>query len=113
MKKKFIPAFLLAGGLALSAGSLPLVEKVLTTEPSVISEPSALITDASGFKPAGDYSVEFKLKSGKDKTSLIKLFGESGDRKAWTVTVVDSAISFVDPTCLPSPDIVNNRLNSD
>ena len=34
MKKKFIPAFLLAGGLALSAGSLPLVEKVLTTEPS-------------------------------------------------------------------------------
>lgn len=113
MKKKFIPAFLLAGGLALSAGSLPLVEKVLTTEPSVISEPSALITDASGFKPAGDYSVEFKLKSGKDKTSLIKLFGETGDRKAWTVTVGDSAISFVDPTCLPSPDIVNSRLNSD
>ncbi len=112
MKKHLLP-ILLGVGVSLSAAVVPLVEKEFSTEPVAGGNDKELLTDATGFKPSGDYSVEFKLKTSKEKKSQIRLFGENGDRKAWALTVADSLITFDDPSCIPANDTVSQRLNSD
>lgn len=100
-------------GLTLSAAVVPLVEKELTADPIGGGADKEMLTDATGFHPTGDYSVEFKLKAGKDKKSKIRLYGETGDRKAWSLTVGDSLMTFDDPSCKPANDTISRRLNSD
>ena len=111
MKKQTFP-ILLATGLSVAVFAAPTVEKALTGEPLVQGQASALLKSADGFAPTGDYTVEMKLKPAHSAKSLVRIFGEAGDRSGYTFTVGDTSVVFHDPTILPYPDVVFERLNS-
>jgi len=100
---------------SLTAASLPAapVQKELTSlDPIVQGKSEVLVKKADGFSPTGDYTLEFRLRTDKAQKPSIKIFGESGERNSFCFELADSAITFLDATQLPYPDVVYRRLNS-
>lgn len=110
MKKLLAMALSSAAAACLLA--IPVQKELSSLSPVVQGKSEALVRKADGFNPSGDYSLEFRLRTDRSEKPSIRIFGESGERKAFTFELADSVINFIDPTQIPSPDMVYERLNS-
>ena len=110
MRKPIIAAFLLA--VLAMATAIPLAELELGGDAIAGGKSAEMLTGTTGFKPTGDYSVEYKLKVGQEKDAKVRLYGTTAERNSWSIEVTDSAIYFTDETAIPFPDLMYERLNS-